>query len=67
MHKVGDLVTLVFEDYCNLEVGEIGIVVHSDVIITENMINVYVPSTGKSWRFRGCEWVPVHKYNKEIK
>ena len=67
MHKVGDLVALVFGDYCNLEVGEVGIVVHSDVIITENMINVYVPSTGQSWRFRGCEWVPVHEYNKEIK
>ena len=67
MHKVGDLVTLVFEDYCNLEAGAIGIIVHSDWIINENMVNVYVPCAGQSWRFRGCEWVPVHKYNKEIK
>ena len=67
MHKVGDLVALVFRDYCNLEVGEIGIIVHSDWIINENMINVYVPCAGQSWRFRGYEWVPVHEYNKEIK
>ena len=67
MHKVGDLVVLVFRDYTNLEVGEVGIVVHSDWIINENMVNVYVPSAGQSWRFRGCEWIPTHEYNKEIK